>query len=186
MARYLQDMQPRDEVAMWISGLDGGVYILGEITSSAERSADDQDPYWVDTADADAVSWHVGIRLGDPLPEPIPRSVLAADPAFADAAIVRMPGGGNPFPVTDPQWNALLSRIATPARRRTRSAHPNWTADELILALDVYLRQRGHIPSPGDAGIVSLSDLLNQLPIHTVRPDPEKFRNPQRGRPEDH
>jgi 5-methylcytosine-specific restriction protein A len=46
------------------------------------------------------------------------------------------------------------------------------------LALDLYLRARGHIPSPCDDQVVQLSDLLNRLPIHTVRPDLEKFRNP--------
>lgn len=68
--------------------------------------------------------------------------------------------------------------IGSPANRRTRSNNPAWVKDELILALDLYLRRRGHIPSPRDADIVELSDLLNQLPIHTVRPDLEKFRNP--------
>ena len=138
----------------------------------------DPDPYWADTAEADAVSWHVGIRLGQTLPEPIPRSVLAADPAFADAAILRMPGGGNPFPVTDAQWKAFLSRIRTPARRRTRSGPSE-------------LDHRRADPGPrsctyrnaatsiarGNPEVVALSDLLNRLPDPHRRPDPEKFRN---------
>lgn len=178
VARYLRDIAQGDDVAMWISGTDSGIYVLGEVTGGAERSVEDSDPYWVDPGDADELTWHVSIRLGEPLPEQIPRSVLAADPEFADAAIIRMPGGGNPFPVTDSQWKAVVSRIAIPPRRRTRSNNPNWTRDELMLALDVYLRQRGHIPSPHDEQILDLSDLLNRLPIHTVRPDLEKFRNP--------
>jgi 5-methylcytosine-specific restriction protein A len=72
----------------------------------------------------------------------------------------------------------MVPRIAGPTPRRSRSNNPAWATDELILALDVYLRQRGRIPSPRDAEIVDLSDLLNRLPIHTVRPDLEKFRNP--------
>src|SRR5260370_3424992 len=63
---------------MWLSGPDGGVCVLGEITSAAEQSADEPDPYWTDPADSGAVNWHVGIRLGQPLPELIPRTVLAA------------------------------------------------------------------------------------------------------------
>jgi 5-methylcytosine-specific restriction protein A len=178
VARYLQEMQPGDEVAMWISGPGGGVCALGEITRGAERSVEDPDPYWVDPDDADEATWNVGIRLSERLPELIPRSVLAEDPDFADAAIIRMPGGGNPFPATDTQWKAIISRITAPAPGRTRSNNPAWARDELILALDVYLRQRGHIPSPRDTRIVELSELLNRLPIHTVRPDLEKFRNP--------
>jgi 5-methylcytosine-specific restriction enzyme A len=177
VSRYLREIASGDEVAMWISGTKAGVYALAEITSGAEQSADDPDPYWVDPVEVDEVSWHVGICLGPTLPDPIPRSVLAADSDFADAAIIRMPGGGNPFPVTSPQWRAITSRIPTPTRRRTRSLNPAWATDELILALDLYLRQRGRIPSPRDPAIVALSDLLNRLPIHTVRPDLEKFRN---------
>jgi 5-methylcytosine-specific restriction enzyme A len=177
VSRYLREIAPSDEIAIWVAGSDGGVRVLGEVTSPAEQSADDPDPYWVDPAESDDVSWRVGVRLGEPLPEPIPRSMLAADPDFADAAIIRMPGGGNPFPVTDRQWQAIVSHTPAPTRRRTRANNPDWVTDELILALDLYLRERGHIPSPRDAEVVALSDLLNRLPIHTARPDLEKFRN---------
>ncbi len=53
--------------------------------------------------------------------------------------------------------------------------NPNWSRDELILALDLYLRvgRRG----PSDAEVIEVSNVLNRLPIHTVRPDLEKFRN---------
>ncbi len=178
VAQHFRDITAGDEVAMWISGPGGGVCVLGEVTRGAERFAEESDPYWADPAEAAGVIWHVGIRLGEPLPEMISKPVLAADPDFADALIIRMPGGKNPFPITDSQWNAIVSRIASRAPRRSRSSNPPWAADELILALDLYLRQRGHIPSPRDAQIVELSDLLNRLPIHTVRPDLEKFRNP--------
>jgi hypothetical protein len=47
--------------------------------------------------------------------------------------------------------NALLAHVRGPASRRTRSNNPSWVEDELILALDVYLSQRGHIPSPRDS-----------------------------------
>jgi 5-methylcytosine-specific restriction protein A len=53
--------------------------------------------------------------------------------------------------------------------------NPTWAYDELILALDLYLR-RGLLGN-GDPEVVELSDLLNHLPIHTVRPDIERFRN---------
>jgi len=89
-----------------------------------------------------------------------------------------MPGGRNPFPVTDRQWRAITTRIASPAKRRTRSNNPDWARDELILAMDLYMRQRGRIPSARDQPVVELSNLLNRLPINTVRPDLEKFRNP--------
>jgi len=44
------------------------------------------------------------------------------------------------------------------------------------LALDLYL-QDGQLDH-ADARVIELSEILNRLPIHTVRPDIERFRNP--------
>jgi len=54
--------------------------------------------------------------------------------------------------------------------------NPDWAEDELILALDLYLRD-GSIDDR-DTRVIELSELLNSLPIHTTRPDVERFRNP--------
>lgn len=56
--------------------------------------------------------------------------------------------------------------------------NPSWSRDELLLALDVYLRHRPFIPGDGHPDVVELSQILNALPIHTIRPDAQKFRNP--------
>ena len=45
-----------------------------------------------------------------------------------------------------------------------------------MLALELYL-DRGQLDT-GDEDVVALSLLLNKLPLHTDRPDAEKFRNP--------
>lgn len=58
------------------------------------------------------------------------------------------------------------------------SKNPNWTRDELILALDLYFKINPVHTSERHPEIVKLSGLLNQLPIHSERPDQEKFRNP--------
>lgn len=60
------------------------------------------------------------------------------------------------------------------------SKNPKWHRDEIILALDLYFNLRDH---PGQIHhnhpeIIKLSEVLNVLPIHKVRPDAEKFRNP--------
>ncbi len=54
--------------------------------------------------------------------------------------------------------------------------NPPWAFDELILALDLYLR-RGQL-GPRDKEVRDVSDLLNALPIHVDRPDEARFRNP--------
>ena len=57
----------------------------------------------------------------------------------------------------------------------TAQSNPNWSRDELILALDLYVREG----ALGDRHplTVELSQILNSLPIHTVRPDRDRFRN---------
>ncbi len=56
--------------------------------------------------------------------------------------------------------------------------NPKWERDEVILALNLYFDEnRGNIES-SNPKIIELSELLNQLPIHSNRPDEEKFRNP--------
>jgi 5-methylcytosine-specific restriction protein A len=56
--------------------------------------------------------------------------------------------------------------------------NPSWQRDELILALDLYFRHHPYTLSKKHPEVVGLSEILNRLPIHTQRPDEEKFRNP--------
>lgn len=59
-----------------------------------------------------------------------------------------------------------------------RKRNPDWTRDEIILALDLYFRVDYKKVSKNDPEILALSDLLNRLPIHSDRPNEAKFRNP--------
>lgn len=55
--------------------------------------------------------------------------------------------------------------------------NPKWHRDEIILALELYFRtEPGHIHARNPE-IIELSEILNKLPIHEIRPDTEKFRN---------
>jgi 5-methylcytosine-specific restriction enzyme A len=56
--------------------------------------------------------------------------------------------------------------------------NPAWARDELILALDLYFRQNPSNISNTHPEIIELSNVLRSLPIFSVRPDPERFRNP--------
>jgi 5-methylcytosine-specific restriction enzyme A len=56
--------------------------------------------------------------------------------------------------------------------------NPNWTKDELILALELYFRDptaRGNKKHPE---VINLSRLLNRLPIHSDNEIETNFRNP--------
>lgn len=56
--------------------------------------------------------------------------------------------------------------------------NPTWTKDELILALDVYFRLDITHITARHPDIIALSELLNDLPIHSPRRKNSKFRNP--------
>ncbi|OOG73803.1 HNH endonuclease [Algoriphagus sp. A40] len=56
--------------------------------------------------------------------------------------------------------------------------NPKWHRDEIILALDLYFRlEPGQIHGRNPA-VIELSEVINRLPIFDIRPDAEKFRNP--------
>lgn len=52
-----------------------------------------------------------------------------------------------------------------------------WTRDELILALDLYLKTRPKRLSESDPNVIALSKVLNSLPPAQAASDPGKFRN---------
>lgn len=56
--------------------------------------------------------------------------------------------------------------------------NPNWTQDEVILALDLYFDCGTVIPSKSDQRVKDLSALLRTLPYHAVASRKESFRNP--------
>lgn len=56
--------------------------------------------------------------------------------------------------------------------------NPKWHRDEIILALDLYFRLDSSKMTSSHPDIIELSELLNRLPIHDIRPDEVKFRNP--------
>jgi 5-methylcytosine-specific restriction protein A len=55
---------------------------------------------------------------------------------------------------------------------------PPWTREELILALDLYLDLDGRLPGPNHPKVITLSRILNALPIHPRHARQDSFRNP--------
>ncbi|MUO79696.1 HNH endonuclease [Agrobacterium vitis] len=56
--------------------------------------------------------------------------------------------------------------------------NPNWTRDETILALNLFQKLNGDVPSPKSMEIKELSDLLRSLPYHAEAAKQPTFRNP--------
>ncbi|MEV4348469.1 EVE domain-containing protein [Actinoplanes sp. NPDC049596] len=91
--RYRDRIAAGDDVALWHSGRAGGVAAIGKVVSGPHESAGG-------TA--------VGVRFERWFP--VAREELQRDPRFHDALILRMPAGGNPFPVEPDQWQAISER----------------------------------------------------------------------------
>jgi predicted HNH restriction endonuclease len=58
-----------------------------------------------------------------------------------------------------------------------RQRNPTWVRDELILALDMYLRYAGNPPQKGSPEIDELSDTLNRLGRYLGIATADRFRN---------
>jgi 5-methylcytosine-specific restriction protein A len=56
--------------------------------------------------------------------------------------------------------------------------NPNWTKDELILALELYFRDETARGNKTHPEVVKLSRILNSLPIHSGGAQETNFRNP--------
>ena len=72
--------------------------------------------------------------------------------------------------LTDPRRARLKQGV-------TARGNPDWEFDELILALDLYLRWRPKQPPSGHDDLEALSDLLQRLPIHPPHTRADNFRN---------
>jgi len=64
------------------------------------------------------------------------------------------------------------------SKRKTSPRNPSWTTDELILALDLYLKNPLFPPSKNSKDIVELSDLLNKLGKKLSNIKTHTYRNP--------
>ena len=55
----------------------------------------------------------------------------------------------------------------------------DWTRDETILALELYLSCAGFVPGKSDPRVVALSERLRAMPIHPAEGRAGSFRNPE-------
>jgi predicted RNA-binding protein with PUA-like domain len=138
VARHVHDISPGDEFALWISGPGGGVVALGMVTEPAMRDTDTDGsaPFWVDPTEGGRPAWRIGIQISRKLGAVIRRTDLREDPGFASSMILRMPGGGNAFPVTPDEWLTLQSHIPSAETERAGHRQPLSPADVLALLND--------------------------------------------------
>lgn len=107
--RYWRDIAPGHNFALWVSGKRRGVYAFGVVTERAMQRPGEPDPFWKKPEVGNKPAWRIGIKIEDKLERPILGDELAADRDFARALILRMPGRGNPFPLEQAEWRAIMS-----------------------------------------------------------------------------
>lgn len=176
--QYRDEIQPGDQLALWQSGPEAGIYAFGEVVSLPQQAtafAEWQIKAHKDHGDPGSF---VEYRLTSILSSPVPRSVLKQDVRFKDLSILKMASGTN-FRVTPEQWRAFLDLAeqafsGSPPKKR----NPTWVRDEILLALDVYFQHDRKYLEPHHPAIVELSQLLNSLPIHSLESRSPTFRNP--------
>jgi len=109
--QHWKRVAPGDGVAVWLTGKDGGVVARGRVTGEPYFGADDAE-YWIEEH---GERWRVPVDLTEHFVDrPIRRDVLAADPRFANALILRLAGGRNPFPLEPDEWTAITDRVPPP------------------------------------------------------------------------
>ncbi|MGO9929687.1 MAG: EVE domain-containing protein [Mycobacterium sp.] len=111
LERRRREIRPGDHVAVWISGRDGGVVAFAEIGDGEPFPKElREEDGWLPGSHLGKRRWHWPLVNARRLDQPILKSTLLADPRFKDALIIKTPFGHNPFPLTDPEWDAIRSR----------------------------------------------------------------------------
>jgi 5-methylcytosine-specific restriction enzyme A len=130
-----------------------GAYVVWDYESGEAAAFETWAPAYAYSLTLDGTSW-------DDLAPSVQQSIRSWDRDFESALV--------PFePATDSVGFAPTTRTAR---------NPSWTHDELILALDLYLRDG--LLDDTDSRLIDLSDTLSALPIHSDQTYASTFRNP--------
>ena len=123
VTRYRDRIEAGDDIALWISGPEGGVIALGEVTGQVREDLGADDEFWIDKEQAARIRWSLPIRLTQEFRHaPISRHELERDQRFSSAAILSQPFAGNPFPLTDDEWAAILEHRPSSSAREADEA----------------------------------------------------------------
>jgi 5-methylcytosine-specific restriction protein A len=177
----LSEVRAGDLVVIWKGkgrSSFNGVVALGEVLSDPDMIDDSDNPFWVPGAGPTQPELRVNVRYYRPSKAPM--WLQGSHASVLDELTVSRAHGGTVFRVTEDQWGRLVDALDGWSKPvpggRAGGRNPKWAVDELILALDLYLR--AGLLDAKHAEVVELSRVLNALPIHTVRPYAETFRNP--------
>jgi hypothetical protein len=110
ITRHFNDIGEGDRAALWVAGQkDPGVYALGHVTGPPYEELTSAD--WARPEDRRVTMTFCPLHLDRILAQPVPRAVLKADPVFSRARIITQPQAGNPFLLTDEEWDVIEAHI---------------------------------------------------------------------------
>ena len=106
VARHLDALAVGDNAALWVSGERAGVYAIGHVTGSPfEGEAGDD---WLDPSDHGKRLSFCPLEWTDArVDHPILKVDLLAAGGFEQSRIIKQPMAGNPFLVTDEEWQVI-------------------------------------------------------------------------------
>jgi rubredoxin len=111
-ARYIRE---ENKVAIWASGMEAGVYAIGEIVTNPRKShlTQEQEKYWTNKEDVSKFreKYSVTIKyLKVIVDRPLLEDECSKDPVLSNMAVLTQPQGTN-FPLTRKQWNRIIELI---------------------------------------------------------------------------
>lgn len=128
ITHHVDDLTPGDRAVLWIGGRRApGVYAVGTISGDPFSAVID-DPRWRQPEDRSTPMLRCPVQFDTILlDEPVKRAELKADPRFAGSRIITQPFAGNPFVVTEAEWQAIADRLPPAASTApTRAAANVW------------------------------------------------------------
>jgi hypothetical protein len=106
VSRHLDDLAIHDNAALWVSGSRAGIYAIGRVTGPPfeDEASDD----WLDPADRGKRFYFCPLEWDDVrVDHPILKVDLLQAGGFEKARIVSQPMAGNPFMLTDEEWQVI-------------------------------------------------------------------------------
>jgi 5-methylcytosine-specific restriction protein A len=176
ITQHVDEIALGDRAVLWVGGPDApGVYAVGAVTGEPFTAVID-DPHWRQAEDGTTPRLRCPIhfdtiRLGSP----IPRADLKSDARFVGSRIITQPFAGNPFPVTDTEWQAIADRLP-PMRPGLNpvTGGTDWVWDEIVLACDLVVTSNWQTISESDPAVHALSGFLR---AQHAAPVPDRFRS---------
>ncbi len=121
--------QHRNEISngdiglIWLSGREGGIYAVAEITSNPEMlvASEKEEKYWIDSEDKNKERLRVKMELKiNLLNNPITKEELKRIPELENLSIFRQSQGTN-FRVTENEWRIIKNKIDSVGAKNTHT-----------------------------------------------------------------